>query len=147
MRVTMVNQKFWKLFKQPTVSLSYLSTYVASCTDDSGHVSIDIDVLVETLKVSRQEVQDAVELLSQLAVIYPCENGDYLVNPYYIWNGQVLSSEHLAKCELWNKLVKQNPHNVVFCKKYPKSLSRTDFMNVSEVLEILALTIATDKSL
>lgn len=146
MKDTWVNQKFWRLFKSPTISLAYMAIYAASCVEDDGCVSFDGDVLSDTLKVSHQEIQDAMELLPRLAVVYPYGADKFFVNPYYIWRGEIASHEHLSRCNQWDDLVKKNSYNIKFCKKYPKSIVQSNFMNVSEVLEILALSIVTNNS-
>lgn len=147
MNTIAVNQKYWKLFKNATVSTSYLSVYLASCTDNDNCVSIDVDEIAEMLKVPRLELQDAVELLTQLSVMYPAGDNQYVVNPYYIWAGQLSSPEHVDKCRQWDMLVQQNPQGIDFCKKSPKSISTNSFMNISETLEILASSIITNSSI
>ena len=144
MNIIRVNQKYWKLFKNVDVSTSYLSIYLASCVNGDNCVSIDVDEIAKALKISRLELKAAVKALMRLSIIYPYEQGQYLVNPYYIWNGQLLSSEHNDKCKYWNELIYNNPQNIEFCKKSPKSVSSDSFMNVSETLEILASTIMTN---
>lgn len=147
MNTIAVNQKYWKLFKGADISTSYLSVYLASCVDVNNCVSFNIDKIAETLKISRLELHVAVATLMRLSVIYPEGHSQYVVNPYYIWSGQLLSPEHVDKCKYWDELIQKNPQNVEFCKKSPKSISSNNFVAVSEVLEILASSILTNSSL
>ena len=146
MNVTTVNQKYWKLFKNVNVPTSYLSIYLASCVDVNNCVSINSDEIAEALKISRLELQAAVASLMRLSVIYPEGHNQYVVNPYYIWSGQISSPEHVDKCKYWDELIQKNPQNVEFCKKSPKSISPNNFVVVSEILEILASSILTNSS-
>lgn len=147
MNTIAVNQKYWKLFKGADVPTSYLSVYLASCVGSNNCISINIAEIAETLKVPQQELQNAVELLMRLSVIYLERNNQYIVNPYYIWSGQLSSPEHIDKCKYWDELIQKNPQNVEFCKKSPKSISPNNFVVVSEILEILASSILTNSSL
>lgn len=147
MNTVAVNQKYWRLFKGANVSTCYLSICLASCVGSNNCISINIAEIAETLKISQQELQNAVELLIRLSVMYPCGDDQYVVNPYYIWSGQLSSPEHIDKCKYWDELIQKNPQNVEFCKKSPKSISSSSFISVSEILEILASSIITNNSI
>lgn len=146
MNAIAVNQKYWKLFKNATVSASYLSIYLTSCTDNNNLVSLNAEEIVEMLKVPHQEFYDAVDWLMRLSVMYPFGSDQYVVNPYYIWNGQVAAPEHVNNCKCWDDLIRQNPQDIDFCKKSPKSVVSNNFMLVSETLEILASSLVSNSS-